>query len=146
MDFKDILAQWEEMPEGRKESRLSRMIREKDTEPVLPGRQRKTNLESMKPQDQLDLHGITAEEAKLLVERFLEDSVHNQLRKVAIIHGRGLHSPDGKAVLRHVVIETLKVSPYVLEYKNPPLPEGGTGVTWVLLRRKSRFTRYQRSR
>ncbi|MHC1691962.1 MAG: Smr/MutS family protein [Sphaerochaetaceae bacterium] len=149
MDFKDILEQWEQSPEGQKaadKSRFSHIMREKEEgsrQAVPPG----TNgvyhtghsslghLKAMHPQDCLDLHGVTAEEAIRMVDEFISQSLAKQLVKIQIVHGRGLHSPDGRPVLKQVVMETLRRSPYVRSTATPPPAEGGTGSVWVILQR-----------
>ena len=152
MDFKDILEQWESTPEGRKaatEGRFSRMLREKeenliDTEKLKVHNGYKTGkaslgvLKSMRPQAELDLHGVTGNEARLMVEQFLSDSVAKRLQKVRIVHGRGLHSREGQAVLPELVAEMVKKSPLVRAYGNPPPAEGGSGAIWVILQRGRR--------
>ncbi|MEA5030556.1 MAG: Smr/MutS family protein [Sphaerochaeta sp.] len=149
MDFKDILEQWESTPDGKKaadDSRFSHMVREKEEGLKQSGHRDRTGsyrtgraslgpLKSMRPQAELDLHGVTGNEARVLVNDFLSESVGNHLQKVRIVHGRGLHSPDGKAVLKDVVAEVLESSPYVRAYGNPPPGEGGTGAVWIILQR-----------
>lgn len=149
MDFKDILEQWESSPEGKTaagKDRFSRLIEEKDDglrqldHPEKRGvyRTGKASLgvvKSMRPQAELDLHGVTAAEAISMVESFLRDSVRDNLVKVRIVHGRGLHSPEGKAVLKEVVVDVLESSPYVRSFGNPPPAEGGSGAVWVVLQR-----------
>ena len=149
MNFKDILEQWESTPEGRKaaaESRFSRMLREKEANLIESQRVKtyhgyKTGkaslgvLKSMKPQAELDLHGVTGDVARHLVEQFLTESVAKRLQKVRIVHGRGLHSKEGQAVLPELVAEIVKKSPLVRAYGNPPPAEGGSGAIWVILQR-----------
>ena len=53
------------------------------------------------PQDTLDLHGMTAAEAHEEVEIFLQNQMACGHKHVEIVHGRGVHAPDGRAVLRH---------------------------------------------
>lgn len=149
MDFKDILEQWESTPEGRKaatDGRFSRMLQEKE-ENLLRLEKIKTHsgyktgraslgvLKSMRPQAELDLHGVTGNEARLLVEQFLRNSVEKRLQKVRIVHGRGLHSREGQAILPDLVAEIVGKSPLVRAYGNPPPAEGGSGAIWVILQR-----------
>ena len=70
-----------------------------------------------------------------MVNDFLSESVGKHLQKVRIVHGRGLHSPDGKAVLKDIVVELMEKSPYVRAYGNPSPAEGGTGAVWIILQR-----------
>ncbi|MDD2296233.1 MAG: Smr/MutS family protein [Sphaerochaetaceae bacterium] len=149
MDFKDILEQWESSSEGQKAAgngRFSHILQEKEEGLHQPkahkdrggyrtGKASMGRLKSMRPQAELDLHGFTGEESRLMVHDFLKESVTKRLQKVRIVHGRGLHSVDGKAVIRDVVVEELQNSPYVRAYGNPPPVEGGSGAVWVILQR-----------
>lgn len=148
MDFKDILEQWESSSEGRKaagNSRFSHILREKEAgeqadkdgkeRGYRTGKASLGRLKGMRVQAELDLHGVTGAEARTLVEEFLRESVGERLLKVRIVHGRGLHSSDGKAVLRDVVENVLRASPLVRAFGNPPPAEGGTGAVWVILQR-----------
>lgn len=51
---------------------------------------------------QLDLHGLTLEEAKEKVRVFLSDSKKKGLKKVLIITGKGIHS-EGEGVLKNAI-------------------------------------------
>lgn len=148
MDFEKILEQWESSPEGKKaagNSRFSHILREKEEGAQDPGRYKGNGyrtgkaslgrLKGMRPQAELDLHGLTGAEAKTLVEQFLRRSVDGRLEKVRIVHGRGLHSAEGKAVLKDVVGQVLQSSPLVRAFGYPPPAEGGTGAVWVILQR-----------
>ncbi|OIP47029.1 MAG: hypothetical protein COZ12_04760 [Deltaproteobacteria bacterium CG_4_10_14_3_um_filter_60_8] len=57
---------------------------------------------------QLDLHGMTVDEALRRVVYFLQNGRHQGLRQVRIVTGKGLHS-DGEAVLPEAVEQTLLV-------------------------------------
>ena len=58
---------------------------------------------SLSPQETLDLHGCTAQEAEAKTQRFIEASGRHGLKTVRIITGKGLHSPGGKAVLPDLI-------------------------------------------
>src|SRR5471032_105506 len=66
--------------------------------------------------DLRDLHGMTAAAACASVKQFLETSRHNRRRCVCIVHGRGLRSPGGVAVLKARVREYLRSHRAVLAY------------------------------
>jgi len=61
-----------------------------------------------KPQTELDLHGFTSQEAKPMAESFLKNALHQRLRTVSIVTGKGLHSKNQQSVLQGVV-ETLLI-------------------------------------
>jgi DNA-nicking Smr family endonuclease len=88
------------------------------------------------PADRRDLHGMTAIEASASVRRFIDASRHNSHRCVCIVHGRGLRSPGGVAVLKACVRGDLRTHPAVLAYADAPPSDGGAGAVYVLLRRR----------
>ncbi|MGC8842187.1 MAG: endonuclease MutS2, partial [Candidatus Sumerlaeaceae bacterium] len=73
--------------------------------------------------DTLDLHGKTWEEARSLLEKFLDQAIVNGLRCVRIVHGHGA----GK--LRKAVREFLEQEPYVAKVYFAPPAQGGTAAT-----------------
>lgn len=85
-------------------------------------------------QDHLDLHGYLSDAARKRLQLFLHDALHHGLRCVLVIHGKGLNSRDGEAVLKLRTRHWLMQHPAVLAYCDAPLNEGGSGAVWVLLR------------
>jgi DNA-nicking Smr family endonuclease len=85
----------------------------------------------------LDLHGVTRNEALGLLEEWFRRSIHDQLRALCIIHGRGLHSSEGKPVLKEAVYQWLRCGPFAHAVLAViPRPGCGGGACLVLLRRK----------
>lgn len=82
-----------------------------------------------------DLHGMTAAAACASVKQLLETSRHRGHRCICIVHGRGLRSPGGVAVLKARVRECLRSHRAVLAYADAPRSDGGAGAVYVLLRR-----------
>ncbi len=71
-------------------------------------RQRQAGVQSYPPpQETLDLHGYTAQEAEDKARHFIEDARHRGIRTVRIITGKGLHSPGGVAVLPDIIEQQL---------------------------------------
>ncbi len=85
-------------------------------------------------QDHLDLHGLTAPEARLLTAEFLAHCVREGLRCVRIVHGKGLRSPNREPVLKKKVAGWLAQRDEVLAYCQAPHNDGGGGAVLVLLR------------
>ena len=85
------------------------------------------------PQGSLDLHGLTAAEAHEEVESFLQNQIAHGHKHVEIVHGRGVHAPDGRAVLRTKVRKWLSGCGAVLGWTTP---SGNPGSMHVLLRKK----------
>ncbi|MEN8141484.1 MAG: Smr/MutS family protein [Thermodesulfobacteriota bacterium] len=61
------------------------------------------------PQETLDLHGFTAQEAEAKVTAFVNQGRRRSLRTLCVITGKGLHSPGGKAVLPDAVEQCLRL-------------------------------------
>lgn len=91
-------------------------------------------LRLMMPQSTLDLHGMTGVEADAAVRAFIKEALDSSLQKVAIIHGKGLHSADGTGVLRDVTVRTLEDLGCVREMVAAKPAFGGSGVLWVILK------------
>jgi len=90
------------------------------------------------PQADLDLHGCDAATARRLVEEFVVAAHARGLRCLRIVHGRGNRSPNGEPVLRPSLPRWLARGParrIVLAYTSAPATDGGSGATYVLLRR-----------
>lgn len=90
-------------------------------------------------QAHLDLHRMTAEQARPAVERFLLDAHRAGRRCVLIIHGRGLNSKDQFPVLKNRLTTWLSRGSWariVLAFTSARLCDGGAGALYVLLRRE----------
>lgn len=89
---------------------------------------------SLTTQARLDLHGYLTDAARKRLQQFLHDAIHNGVRCVLIIHGKGLNSRDGEAVLKRLTRHWLIQHHAVLAFCDAPLAEGGNGAVWVLLK------------
>nr|HPN61228.1 Smr/MutS family protein [Bacilli bacterium] len=76
----------------------------------------------------LDLRGMRYEEAKDVLDKYLDDATYAGLQQVSIIHG------FGTGVLRELVTNSLKTSPLVDSFRFGGAGEGGQGVTVVYLK------------
>lgn len=85
-------------------------------------------------QDEIDLHGQTREEARLLLAQFIADALQDGVRCVRIVHGKGLRSPGKQAVLRQLVRGWLMQKDEVLAYCQARPQDGGEGALIALLR------------
>ena len=84
---------------------------------------------------QLDLHGLTREEALEALPRFLRSARKNGQKAVLVITGKGNHSPE-EPVLHQAVASWLRDSgrALVLEFAPAPREMGGRGAYVVFLR------------
>ena len=85
-------------------------------------------------QDSLDLHGNTIEVARKLLQEFLHEAAQRHWRCVRVIHGKGLNSQGGEAVLRKLTRHWLTQHQQVLGYCDAPGKDGGSGAALVLLK------------
>lgn len=85
-------------------------------------------------QDSLDLHGNTGDAARRLLQEFLHEAARRGLRCVLVIHGKGMNSPSGEAVLRRLTRHWLAQRPDVLAYCDAIPRDGGSGAALVLLK------------
>jgi DNA mismatch repair protein MutS2 len=72
---------------------------------------------------ELKLIGLTQEEAREELERFLDRAALSGIAHVRVVHGHGT------GALRRVVREVLTSHPSVVRFAHPPQFRGGTGVT-----------------
>jgi DNA-nicking Smr family endonuclease len=82
---------------------------------------------------EIDLHGLTAADAKQVLRQFLIQALEQQVRCVRIIHGKGLRSGHRGPVLKVAVSAVLRRTGAVLAYVSARPVDGGTGALYVLL-------------
>ncbi|HET6283942.1 MAG TPA: Smr/MutS family protein [Polyangia bacterium] len=90
---------------------------------------------------QIDLHGMSREQAVSALERTLRRACTDGRRAVLVIHGRGLNSGTLGPVLKEAVKRALCEGPcarLVLAFTSAPPAQGGPGATVVLLRKQQR--------
>ncbi len=105
---------------------------------VSPGITERLHQGEFSIQAHVDLHGLTAEAAREVFERFMKWAVTVGKKGILVIHGRGLSSP-GEPVLKKKVVEWLTRSPWrkwVIAYCSARSCDGGAGATYVLLRHR----------
>ena len=82
---------------------------------------------------EIDLHGLTAAEARHALREFLIEALERRVRCVRIIHGKGLRSGHRGPVLKSTVSGVLRRTGAVLAYVSARPVDGGTGALYVLL-------------
>ncbi len=87
-------------------------------------------------QDEVDLHGLNAKQAKTHLDDFLRGCRRRGLRCVRVVHGKGLGSSGKLPVLKPRVAFWLARRDDVLAYTSARRVDGGTGALYVLLRSK----------
>jgi DNA-nicking Smr family endonuclease len=86
----------------------------------------------------LDLHGMSVQQARAQLELFLRTMRSRGERCVLVIHGKGVHSPEGTGALRGEIAAWLSqsaASEYVAAFSTARSADGGEGAVYVLLRR-----------
>jgi len=84
----------------------------------------------------IDLHGMTRDKSIAALEKTMQSSLQTSDRVICVIHGRGLHSPDGRPILKQSIYQWLKngsMSAHVLAVTPAPNTAGGSCL--ILLRR-----------
>ncbi len=90
--------------------------------------------------DHVDLHGLNLAAAKAHLDGFLLRAIASGKRAVLVVHGRGRCSP-GPPVLKRNLFRWLvsgRWKRWVIAFTSARACDGGTGATYVLLRRKPR--------
>jgi DNA-nicking Smr family endonuclease len=82
---------------------------------------------------EIDLHGMTALDAKQALRQFLAAAVLSQVRCVRIVHGKGLRSGHRGPVLKNTTAALLRRTGAVLAFVSARQVDGGTGAVYVLL-------------
>lgn len=77
---------------------------------------------------EINVIGLTVEEARMIVEKFLDDASLAKIQNVRIVHGKG----TGK--LREGIHQLLKKNPHVKSHRMGTFGEGEMGVTIVELK------------
>jgi len=100
----------------------------------------KAEIAAMSVEAVLDLHGLTASDAESSLSAFFRDAAARSLKKVLVIHGKGLHSEDAP-VLGKTVRRFLETSPLAGRHGWADRKSGGNGAVWVLIRENGQRSR-----
>lgn len=84
-------------------------------------------------EETFDLHGYTSQEAEFEFKKIIKECQRRKIRKGLIIHGKGVHSPEG-SILQPLVWRLLEREPTVMEHGYANFKNGGNGATWFILR------------
>ncbi|RKX65080.1 hypothetical protein DRP44_07090 [candidate division TA06 bacterium] len=96
----------------------------------------KKNKDTKKHYDMtIDLHGLRLKDAEIVVKRKLKRAFELHYDRILIIHGVGLHS-NGEPVLKNGIRKLINTNPYVRDFTNAPLRDGGEGAVVVYIRRR----------
>jgi DNA-nicking Smr family endonuclease len=132
MNFGDILTQWE-----NKYGVYDKDADAADTNGREASAERRRRLRAKKPDGVIDIHGMTQKEAAAALENFFENSRREGYEKILVIHGKGNHSA-GDAILKTFTRNFIERCPFAGESGYSDAAGGGSGATWVLLKKDQR--------
>jgi len=156
-DFGKILDEWESLregsrggdrrsgrseapgPDGGDPDRAEWFARQIDRYPVVDkdsltdeqNADDRVRVDRLAPQDSIDLHGLTVDDALAATGRFISAGVARGLRKVVVIHGKGR---NGEGVLKRQIRAYLERHPDTGAMGYSRGQDGGRGALWVVLR------------
>ena len=86
-----------------------------------------------RPDDEIDLHGKTRDEAIKIVQKFVIDCYQKNFRSALIITGKGHHSAKNAPVLKKEVKLWLERNgnSYISDFHEAPPRFGGSGAIWL---------------
>ena len=96
----------------------------------------------------IDLHGYTLEQANVAVENFIIRSYEEQIGKLIIVTGKGIHSQNEKdpyvskdlSILKYSVPEfiskNINLMNIINDIQDASIEDGGTGAFYIFLKRK----------
>lgn len=76
----------------------------------------------------LDLRGKTADEALMMVRKYIDDAYLLRIREVSILHGKG------EGILRRVIRDYLSGVDEVISFEDEQPDRGGSGITKVVVK------------
>ncbi|MCP5221483.1 MAG: Smr/MutS family protein [Zoogloeaceae bacterium] len=85
-------------------------------------------------QGEIDLHGLTRDEARAALAEFLAGALRRGQRCVRVVHGKGLRSPGKVGILKQLSKGWLSQREEILAFCQARANEGGSGALRVLLR------------
>ena len=97
-----------------------------------------------------DLHGYTLDEANKRIENFIKESFSQNINKLIVVTGKGLHSENEKdpyvskdlSILKYSVPEFISNNPELMsminEITDAKIEDGGAGAFYIFLK-KNKF-------
>ena len=95
----------------------------------------------------IDLHGYTLEEANKTIEKFIYKCFDNQIHKLIVVTGKGLHSQNEKdpfvskdlSILKYSVPEFIKNNKGIMnlinDIEDASIEDGGSGAFYIFLKK-----------
>ncbi len=86
----------------------------------------------------LDLHGLTVEQARHEVHRFIQDCLRHDVRLALISHGKGRNNKEQRPLLKSFLARWLPMFPEVMAFHSAQRWHGGAGAVYLMLRKSER--------
>ena len=108
---------------------------------------KKIKIKNLKTKN-IDLHGYSLEEANRNIKKLILDCYNNEVSKLIVVTGKGLHSDNYEnpylskdlSILKYSVPEFIKndqeLMKLILEIKEAKIEDGGSGSFYVYLKKK----------
>ena len=95
----------------------------------------------------IDLHGFTLDEANKTIETFINKSFKDEISKLIVVTGKGLHSKNESnpfvskklSILKYSIPEFIKSNDIlmkkIIEIKDADIKDGGSGAFYIYLKK-----------
>ena len=114
----------------------------------VPNKDIESKTKSYNNTESIDLHGFTLEEANKVVEKFIIKSYTQNVNKLTVVTGKGLHSQNEKnpyvskdlSILKYSVPEFIlnnqNLMSMINEIQDARVEDGGSGAFYIFLKKK----------
>ena len=114
----------------------------------LPNKDLSHTQKTIKKKITFDLHGYSLESANSKINDLIHNAYNNEINKLIIVTGKGLHSENNKnpyvskdlSILKHSVPEYIKTNSELMkmiaEIKDAEIEDGGKGAFYIILKKK----------
>ena len=95
----------------------------------------------------IDLHGYTLEEANKKIEKFIKNAYENNIYKIIVVTGKGIHSQSQKnpyvskdlSILKYSVPEFISnnksLMNLIIQIEEAKIEDGGSGAFYIYLKK-----------
>ena len=113
----------------------------------LPNKDSKISIQKSVKFKSIDLHGYTLEQANKTIEKFINQSYQENINKLIVVTGKGLHSQNEKdpyvsknlGILKYSVPEFIEnnrdLMKKIIEIKDASKEDGGSGAFYIYLKK-----------
>ena len=114
----------------------------------LPNKDFKIKKKQILKTKHIDLHGLTLEQANIKIQQFINGSFENNVSKIVVVTGKGLHSNTEKdpyvskdfSILKYSVRDHIEnnseLMKKITEIKQAEIKDGGSGAFYIFLKKK----------